>query len=193
MAPLDPVAAEAGRGTPVPTVAAAPAASSTRLPSCILRLLAIVLTLIAAIVMGAAKETITIDVNDYTLQGKAKSTYSSSFVYFIVANTLVCVYSAVCAGVSFLKQSNFALELPIALGDLVAVVFLFTGNAAAAAVEIVAQKGNGHFGWDKVCRYAEKFCDHLSAAIVLSTFAGVAYLLLLVLTMVALHKRSRWM
>ncbi|KAG0476854.1 hypothetical protein HPP92_013695 [Vanilla planifolia] len=142
--------------------------------------------------MGAAREKVIIDVNsDYSVEGKVKSTYNSSFVYFIIVNALVCVYSAVSAGVSFINKNSSASDLPIGVADVAATVFLFTGNAAATAVEILAEKGSSHFGWTKFCNYTENFCHRLTAAIVLSTFAAVAYALLLVLSMIALQSRSR--
>ncbi|PKA62265.1 CASP-like protein [Apostasia shenzhenica] len=208
MAPMMKFASEGGdsgaadrptwQETQSPAVAVRPPASFTMLVSCILRSAAVVLTLVATIVMGVAKETVTVDGGvdpntgaDYTVEGKVKSTYNSSFVYFIIVNALTCVYSAVSAGVSFINQRSSATELPVAVADVVAAILIFTANAAATAIEIVAQKGNSHFGWDKFCNYTKNFCGHLTAAIVLSTFAAVAYALLLVLSMISLQKKSR--
>ncbi|KAK8947353.1 hypothetical protein KSP39_PZI007457 [Platanthera zijinensis] len=198
MAPMKPAAGgeeAAGDGatwqeTPVSTVASGPApADSTRLLGHILRLISIVLTLVATIVMGVAKETVLVEVTaDYTLEGQAKSTYNSSYVYFIIVNTLACVYSAVSGGVSFVNQNSSGMEVPLSISDILITVLLFTGNASATAIHIVAEKGNGHFGWAKICNLTSKFCDHVTAAIVLSTVAAVAYALILVLSVIRLHK-----
>ncbi|KAH0461480.1 hypothetical protein IEQ34_009055 [Dendrobium chrysotoxum] len=178
--------------TQVSAIPTKPSSSTSMgMMSYILRLIVIVLTLLAAIVMGVAKETVIVDVSaDYTLEGETKSTYNSSFVYFIIVNTLACVYCAVSVGISFTNQNNSSIHLPLSIADLIVAILLFTGNASAAAIEIVAQKGNNHFGWTKICNYASKFCDHLTASIVLSTLASVICAVVLVLSMIRLQKKS---
>lgn len=157
-----------------------------RLAGYILRGLVISLTFIATLVMGVAKQSFT------SFQITVKSTQSSSFVYFIAANVFVCVYSAVAAGLSFTSSSAAGFELPLAVADLAAVGFLFTSNAAAMAIDVVARKGITHFGWDKICNIADKFCGHVTAAIVLSSLATVAGVLLLVMSIVTIHRKSQY-
>ncbi|KAI0510401.1 hypothetical protein KFK09_011002 [Dendrobium nobile] len=169
-------------GGPARPVATPP--NPSRLPKLIIRLLVIALTFIATIVMGVAKQT------SREYQATVKSSQSSSFVYFVVANAFVCVYSAMAVGFSFFNSSSSSLELILTIADVLALGFLFTSNAAAMAVDVLARKGNEDFGWGKFCNIADKFCGEVTAAIVLSSLATVAYALLLVLSIVSIHKRS---
>lgn len=95
------------------------------------------------------------------------------------------------AGFSFINSSNSALELVLAVADLLALGFLFTSNAAAMAIDVLARKGNDNYGWGKFCNIADKFCGEVTAAIVLSSLATTAYVLLLVVFIISIHKRSR--
>ncbi|KAK8947354.1 hypothetical protein KSP39_PZI007456 [Platanthera zijinensis] len=158
--------------------------SHGRLAAYILRGLVISLTFIATLVMGVAKQSFS------SFQITVKSTQSSSFVYFIAANVFVCVYSAVAAGLSFTSSSTGSFELPLAVADLVALAFLFTSNAASMAIDVVARKGIANFGWDKICNVAGTFCGHVTAAIVLSSLATIACVLLLVTSIVTIHRKS---
>ncbi|KAK8961202.1 hypothetical protein KSP40_PGU006609 [Platanthera guangdongensis] len=189
MAPMKPAVGgeeAAGDGaawqeTPVSTVASAPTpADSTRLLGHILRLISIVLMLVAGIVMGVAKETAPTMPNGTLVWVPRR--------YFIIVNTLACVYSAVSGGVSFVNQNCSGMEVLLSISDILITVLHFTGNASATAIQIVAEKGNGHFGWAKSCNLTSKFCDHVTVAIVLSTVAAVAYALILVLSIIRLHK-----
>lgn len=138
--------------------------------------------------MGVAKQSFS------SFQLTIKSTQSSSFVYFIVANVFVCVYSAVVVVLTLTgsTSSSTSFELPLAIGDLFAVGFLLTSNAAAMAVEVVAQNGISHYGWDKFCNIADKFCGHVIAAIVFSSLAAVACAALLVVSIVTIHRKSQY-
>ncbi|KAJ0979727.1 hypothetical protein J5N97_015201 [Dioscorea zingiberensis] len=177
-----------------------PAASSSsmQLLGFILRFLAIVLTLVATIVMGVAKQTTRvpqIDVETGELvevDAMAKSTYIDSWVYFIVVNAIAFVYSTFSLGLSIANRTNFrSMEMFISIADLMMLILLFSSNGAAASMAILAEKGNTHFFMPKVCAVVGKFCAHINASIVLSMIASLSYALLVVLAIVSLHNSSR--
>ncbi|WOL12290.1 CASP-like protein 1E1 [Canna indica] len=170
-------------------------ASSTSLPNYILRVMAIVLTLVSTVVMGAAKQTVTVVGVDNTTDllitaaFQTKSTYSAAFVYFIVANTLVFVYSVVSLALTIASRAAAGVLLPFVIGDVAMVALLFSCNGAAAAISVVLEHGQRSLAdWTKICDSFGGFCGRVNAAIVLSMVAAVVYVLLVVLGVVAHRK-----
>ncbi|RWW29429.1 hypothetical protein BHE74_00048410 [Ensete ventricosum] len=178
----------------VGNVAAPP--SSTQLPGIILRIVAIVLTFISAVVMGAARQTTTVigtDVNTGLLTsftGTVKSTYSAAYVYFVVANVVVFFYSVVSLVLSMVNKAGLAsMPLIFSIADLLMVVLLFSSNGAAAAISVVAENGQQNLaGWDKICNLVGGFCARVNAAVVVSMLASVAYVMLVVFGMANLRR-----
>ncbi|URD74728.1 CASP-like protein [Musa troglodytarum] len=146
--------------------------------------------------MGAAKEHVTspdsFDDASVTFP-KIKSVNSAAFVYFIIANVLVLVYSIASLALSFVNRAaSKGFELALSLADVVMLAFLFTSNGAASAIILVAEQGQARFFWTKfICGNASGFCARVKAAIVLSMFAAVAYLLLVFLKLLVLQKKSQ--
>ncbi|PKU72904.1 CASP-like protein [Dendrobium catenatum] len=182
----------------------------------VLRGVAAVLTFVAAIVMGTAAQTKRVVVIDdsgspVTLAGTAKSHYSSALVicwarmtelpfspsdgrfpgYFIVINVLTLVYSlaTIILYHASKKAAMAGIYLPLTITDLLTMIFLVSCNGAASAISVVAENGNRHFGWDKICVSVRQYCAQVAVAISLSMFATVAYVILVLLTIIALHKR----
>ncbi|XP_072975225.1 CASP-like protein 1E1 [Typha angustifolia] len=156
-----------------------------------LRGLPIVLTFLAAVLMGAAKEDDGKDDEDDSFT--YKSVHSSALVYFIVVNVLVCVYSIASLAISLaIKKSSLNLELPISGMDTIALVFLLTCNGAASAVSVIISTENEDLNLPNVCSELKltHLCSLIKAGIVFSMFASFAYLLLVLLTIFTFYKRS---
>ncbi|XP_010904769.1 CASP-like protein 1E1 [Elaeis guineensis] len=178
--------------------AAATSSRPVRLTGYILRGVVILLTFISAIVIGSAKEDVTYIVqNDNSIGTSSfhvliKSTYSAAYVYFIVANVLVFFYTLISLVISLANRSGSSImQLPLNIADILMVVLLFSSNGAAIAIDIVAEHGQSHFGWAKFCDDFYKFCSRITASIVLSMIASLAYTILIILTMIGLHKKSQ--
>ncbi|KAM0954310.1 putative casparian strip membrane protein [Dioscorea sansibarensis] len=62
---------------------------------------------------------------------------------------------------------------------------------AAAAISIIIEKGDVHLGISKICGFVGKFCAHITASIVLSMIASLAYALIVLLAIVSLRNSSR--
>ncbi|XP_020579093.1 CASP-like protein 1E1 [Phalaenopsis equestris] len=160
-----------------------------------LRAAAALLTFVAAIVMGTAAQTKRVVVIDdggspVTLAGTAKSHYSSALVYFIVINVLALLYSLATIALYYASKKAImaGVYLPLTITDLLTMIFLVSCNGAASAISVVAENGNRHFGWDKICVSVSRYCAQVAVAIVLSMFATMAYVILVLLTIVSLHK-----
>ncbi|XP_009399244.2 CASP-like protein 1E1 [Musa acuminata AAA Group] len=183
-----------GRASKFGDVVAPP--SSTLLPGIILRIVAIVLTFISAVVMGAARQTTTVTGIDAetalltSITVTVKSTYSAAYVYFVVANVLVFFYSVVSLVLSMVNKARLtSMSLPFSIADLLMVVLLFSSNGAAAAISVVAENGQQNLaGWDKICNLVGGLCARVNAAIVLSMLASVAYVILVVFGMANLRR-----
>ncbi|KAG6496945.1 hypothetical protein ZIOFF_044825 [Zingiber officinale] len=150
----------------------------------VIRGAAILLTLISAAVMGAAKQTVTINDNNGYREVEVKSTQSAAFVYFLVINPLVFAYSVGSLVASILRRAGGGgcLKLLLAIGDVVVVAMLFSANGAAVAITALLEKVQK----SELGGYNE-FCSRLVAAVVLSTLTATLYVVLAVLGAVALR------
>ncbi|XP_072996713.1 CASP-like protein 1E1 [Typha latifolia] len=160
----------------------------------VLRGLPIVLTFLAAVLMGAAKEDY-VSVDGIYIRKEVIITYKSldfsALEYFIVVNALVCVYSIASLAISLaIKKNSLNLELPISGMDTIVLVFLLTCNGAASAVSVILGTENEHLLLSNVCKVLKHLCSLIKAGIVFSMFASFAYLLLVLLTMFRFYKRS---
>ncbi|CAA7388622.1 unnamed protein product [Spirodela intermedia] len=155
----------------------------------VLRILALVTTFIAAIIVGVAREAESLlTVSGVAGDFKVKATGNPQFDYFVAVNAIVCIYSAASLWI-WMKGGTKKLTFALAMVDLVAVVLLFSGLGSASAMGILFRKGYGDF-CPNICKAFSKFCAHVFAGIAMSTFSAVAYLLLVFLSLVNLYASS---
>ncbi|KAL5226617.1 hypothetical protein ABZP36_014882 [Zizania latifolia] len=164
-------------------------------PCCVaLRVFVLAATLAAAVVMAANRQTTTVQVAGagavppLKVTVTAKWTYSSAFVYFVVANAMVFAF---CAGALVACRSRSAV-VPVMVGDLVALALLFSAVGASAQFGLLGERGNSHVRWSKVCDVYSRFCEHAMAAVAVSLIAAFADLILLMLTILTIHKASSY-
>lgn len=159
-----------------------------------LRVFILAATLVAAVVMGLDRQTSTVQV---TIADKlpplqvpvtAKWSYSSAFVYFVVANAMACVFSAVALAAC---RSRSAVA-PLMVGDLVVLALLFSAVGAAAEFGILGERGNSHVRWGKVCHVYSQFCGRAMAAVIVSLVAAFANLVHLMFAILDVHKNSSY-
>ncbi|XP_029116265.1 CASP-like protein 1E2 [Elaeis guineensis] len=168
-----------------------------RIGNMILRLVALATTLVAAIVIGTAKQVKTVNIQvaptlpPLPVSAVAKTSYASAFVYFLIANVIACVYAAISLGTSTMKRaSKSKLRLSLSIIDIAMVALLFSGNGAALTFGLLGKYGNSHVKWQKVCNVFDKFCLHVAVSSIASLLGALAYVLLVLLAIVSLHKRS---
>ncbi|KAL2899994.1 CASP-like protein 1E2 [Bienertia sinuspersici] len=165
----------------------------------VLRVLALLLTLTAAILLGLDKQTKIVPLQlspslpPFYLPAVAKYTYVSAYVYFVAANSIACAFAAIslviaCTNKGGGKQSF--LRMMIIVADLVMVALLFSSIGAATSIGIVGLKGNSHLQWKKVCDLFGKFCHQVMASVALSLLGAIAFFLLLIISVSKLQKRN---
>ncbi|XP_031258332.1 CASP-like protein 1E2 [Pistacia vera] len=163
-----------------------------------LRALAFILTFISAVVVGVDKET---QMVSFTLVKTlpplhvpvtAKWQYMSAFMYLLVSDVIACAYAGVSWAYCMAKPKlNNRLELVMTLVDLTMTGLLFSATGAAMAIGVLGMNGNSHVQWHKVCNVFGDFCRQFEAGLVLSLLGSFAFLLLVVLAVFNLYKRSR--
>ncbi|BFG15175.1 hypothetical protein CerSpe_014490 [Prunus speciosa] len=164
----------------------------------ILRILAFMLTLTAAVVLGVSKQTEIVSMKilptspPIDVPATTKWHYLSAFVYFLVANATACAYAAFSLVLSLGNRgTKSGLGLVIIFLDLLMVALLFSGNGAATAIGLMGYQGNSHVQWNKVCNVFGRFCNQVAAAIVLSLLGSLVFMYLVVLAALGLHRRSK--
>ncbi|RDX93673.1 CASP-like protein 1E2, partial [Mucuna pruriens] len=180
----------------------------------LLRFLGLSLTLVATIIVGVDNETKVISYAEMQFKATAKWEYMSAIRYFVsnfdssesklhisirnrfflVSNAIACSYGAVSLVMTAMARSSGkddVTALVLTTLDLVMTALLFSANGAACAVGVIAQKGNSHVQWMKVCNVFEAYCRHVTAALVLSLIGSTLFLLLVLHSLLKLHYRSR--
>ncbi|CAL5373081.1 unnamed protein product [Camellia sinensis] len=142
-----------------------------------LKFLAIVSSLSALCIIFTSKQTIML----YGLQIDAKYSDDSSFKFLAAANVIVCVFSVVSLFVAVILArtcSDSNNYFYMFLHDLVVMLVMIYGCAAASAIGKVSQYGNTHTGWLPICDHFVRFCHRSTVAVILSYFSFLVYLLL---------------
>lgn len=159
-----------------------------------LRVFVLAATLVSAVVMGVDRQTSTIRITitdalpPLEVPLTANWSYSSAFVYFVVANAMVCLFSAAALAAC---RSRAAM-VPVMVGDLLALALLYSAVGAAAEFGILGERGNSHVRWPKVCNVYGRFCERAMAAVIVSLIAAFANLVLLMLNILTIHKSSSY-
>jgi len=162
----------------------------------VLRFMAFAFTLVAAIVFGVDKQTKVVPMQlvptlpPINVPVTAKWNYLSAFVYLVVTNAIACSYAALSLVLTLAtmgKKKGFSLMIMIL--DVVMLALLFSSIGAAGAVGVIGFKGNSHVRWNKVCDVFEKFCHQAAASMVMSLLGSLAFLLLVVMAAMKLHKK----
>ncbi|KAH7513284.1 hypothetical protein FEM48_Zijuj12G0183900 [Ziziphus jujuba var. spinosa] len=165
----------------------------------LLRILALALTLAAAIVLGVNKQSKVVPIKlveglpPLNVSVPAKWHYLSAFVYFVVVNAVASAYAAVSLVLSLAnrggKSSSSSSRLVVIFLDVIMVSLLFSSIGAAGAIGLMGREGNKHVQWKKVCNTFGKFCGQAAVAVILSLLGSIAFVLLVMLSARSLHKK----
>ncbi|KAL3741829.1 hypothetical protein ACJRO7_017320 [Eucalyptus globulus] len=139
--------------------------------SLVLRLLAVGSTAAAIAIMVTSHETAKV----LNLSFDAKYSYTSAFVYFVIAEGIAGGYSLV----SLLLSCKPVFWRLVMMMDVVIAMLLSSSISAAVAIGEVGKKGNSHAGWLPICGQVPKFCDQLTGALIAGFVAAAIYLVLL--------------
>ncbi|XP_076908586.1 CASP-like protein 1E2 [Bidens hawaiensis] len=162
----------------------------------VVRVLALVLTMTAAVVLGVNKQRTTVAITivqslpPVNMPVTAKWLHMSAFVYFVITNAIVCAYTTISLIVTLAtKGGTKKVSAMVTILDLVMLALLFSAIGASGAVALIGYQGNSHVQWQKVCNVFDKFCHQVAAAMALSFIASVAYLLLIVMAIFNVYKK----
>ncbi|XP_008231051.1 PREDICTED: CASP-like protein 1F2 [Prunus mume] len=147
-----------------------------------LRISAIVFTLIAISVIVTNTQSVIV----FGFKFEAHYTYSTAFRFLVGANAVVCAFSAL--SLIFLslflsrsvpqQQRQFKNYFFLLVHDVVMMVLIISGCAAATAIGYVGRYGEKKMTWQPTCGYVSKYCDRMSISLAFSYLAFFAYLLL---------------
>ncbi|XP_057800552.1 CASP-like protein 1F2 [Salvia miltiorrhiza] len=148
-----------------------------------LRVVVIAFSVAGAISMVTSKESVTM----FGITVNASYTYSSSFRYKVVADSVVCgltVLSVILVIWLNHPKSNPKNYFYLLLNDLVSLVLLVSACSAAMAIGFVGRYGQSQTGWVSICDRVQKFCDKIMVSIVISFLAAIC---LFLLTLMSAH------
>ncbi|OAY54374.1 CASP-like protein 1B1 [Manihot esculenta] len=151
-----------------------------------LRVMAILATAAATIVMALNKQTktfvvATIGTTPISATLAAKFHHTPAFVFFVVANGMATVHNLVMLVVEIFapKLDYKGLRLAIiAILDMMTVGLISGGVNAAVFMAELGKNGNSHARWNKICDKFDSFCDRGGASIIAS-FIGLLFMLLI--------------
>ncbi|XP_031252185.1 CASP-like protein 1F2 [Pistacia vera] len=158
--------------------------SSTRrsffMAQVMLRILAIAFTLAAISVMLTSTESVML----FGIKLVATYSDSSAMRFFLGANITACIFSFlslifVCVISRSESQLNKCFYL--FLHDMVIMVLLISGCAAASAIGYLSKYGEEKIGWTAVCDSVSKFCNRVMISLVLSYLGFFSYMALAIM------------
>ncbi|XP_071738934.1 CASP-like protein 1C2 [Rutidosis leptorrhynchoides] len=140
------------------------------IPIVFLRLVALVATFVAIIVMVTSHDSA--KVLGMTFQAKYNN--SPTLKYFVIVSIITTVYSLLALFVPPKKLRRHVLVL-----DMIVMSFLISSFSAAVGVGQLGKQGNTHAGWLPICDQVPKFCHHVTISLVAGFVAVIVYFLLL--------------
>ncbi|GAB4859802.1 hypothetical protein Ancab_011282 [Ancistrocladus abbreviatus] len=154
----------------------------------ILRLAAIVAALAATITMGTTDQTLPFFTQFF--QFRARYTDLPAFSFFVIANAIASGYlvlSLPFSIVSIVRPHAGGIRLLLLIFDTVMVALTAAAAGAAAAIVYLAHNGNTTTNWVAICQQFGDFCQRVSGATVASFIAAVIFILLVLLSAMALR------
>ncbi|KAL9686732.1 hypothetical protein QQ045_031125 [Rhodiola kirilowii] len=143
-----------------------------------LRLLCLMTTVVAVVMMVLAKEDATIIVYGFELPVHSKWSFSNSFEYLVGVSASVAAHSLLQL---LIGLSRLWRKIPIIpsrghawlmlAGDQVFAYAMMSAGSAASGVTNLNRTGVKHTALPKFCNSLHSFCDHVAVSIVF-TFIG---------------------
>ncbi|KAK6931251.1 Casparian strip membrane protein domain, partial [Dillenia turbinata] len=155
----------------------------------ILRIVAIVGTLGSAIAMGTTNETLPF-VTQF-IRFNAQYDDLPTFKFFVVANSIVSGYLVLSLPLSIIhivRSGAKGSRIILILFDTAMLALLTAGASASAAIVYLAHNGNTGANWFAICQQFNSFCERISGSLIGSFVGVVVFILLLLLSAVALSR-----
>ncbi|KAF9620394.1 hypothetical protein IFM89_011767 [Coptis chinensis] len=115
--------------------------------------------------------------------------------FFVIANSVGSLHNLLMLAVDLFGY-KYDLKgvrlLTTTLLDMGTIALLSTASGAAASISELGKNGNTHARWNKICDRFGTYCDHGGGALI-AAFLGIVFLMALnVLSIIALHKKSKY-
>ncbi|KAK6926547.1 Casparian strip membrane protein domain [Dillenia turbinata] len=156
----------------------------------ILRLCAIGAALAAAAVMGTTDQTLPFFTQFFQFQASYDDL--PAFQFFVVAFAIVSGYlvlSLPFSIVTIVRPHAVGPRLLLFVFDTVMVALTTAAASAAAAIVYLAHNGNSSANWVAICQQFGDFCQQVSGAVVAAFIAAFIFILLVVLSAMALRRQ----
>ncbi|CAI9105684.1 OLC1v1004665C1 [Oldenlandia corymbosa var. corymbosa] len=156
----------------------------------ILRVAALVAALAATTTMGTTDQTLPFFTQFFQFQASYDDL--PAFSYFVIANAIASGYlvlSLPFSIVCIVRPHATGARLLLLIFDTMLVAFTTAAAAAAAAIVYLAHNGNQNTNWLAICQQFNDFCQKVSGAVVASFIAAVIFIVLVVLSAIALRRR----
>ncbi|RVX11794.1 Casparian strip membrane protein 1 [Vitis vinifera] len=155
----------------------------------LLRLAAIAATLAAATTMGTTDETLPFFTQFFQFQASFDDL--PAFMFFVVATAIASGYLALSLPfslVSIFRPHAQGIRLLLIISDTVMLALTTAGAASATAIVYLAHNGDSSANWIAICQQFTDFCQSVSGAVVASFIAVVIFMLLVMMSALALRK-----
>ncbi|CAF1867767.1 unnamed protein product [Brassica napus] len=116
-------------------------------------------------------------------------TASSVFLFFVIAIAIVASYLVLSLPFSIVTIVRPLASLPrliLLISNTVVVTLTTSATAATAAIVYLAHNGNPNTNWLPICQQFGDFCQATSSAVVAASLGIVFFLLLIVISAIAL-------
>ncbi|KAJ8749610.1 hypothetical protein K2173_026259 [Erythroxylum novogranatense] len=108
--------------------------------------------------------------------------------FLLLSNVTVCTYAV--GSLLYTMCTKNSKKMVVVVLDILVMELLFSANGATASMGVLDQCGNSPVHWNKVCYVFDRFCHQMGAAFALSLLGSFAFLWLVVLVVLSLHKGS---
>ncbi|KAL6186832.1 hypothetical protein ACLB2K_042951 [Fragaria x ananassa] len=156
----------------------------------ILRVVAALGTLASAIAMGTSRQTLPF-VSQFA---RFKANYKDlpTFTFFVIVNSIVCVYLVLSLPVSIVHiiwTGAVKSRITLVIFDTAMMGLLTAGASSATAIVFLAHYGSSSANWFPFCRQFNNFCERISGSLIGSFVAVVVIIVLIILSCVAISRR----
>ncbi|XP_048226392.1 casparian strip membrane protein 4 [Ricinus communis] len=152
----------------------------------VLRVFGAICTLGSAVAMGTTSQTL--PSSSQFFRFRAKYNDLPMFMFFVIANSIVCAYLVLSLRLSIfhiIRSAGIITRIILVTFDMVMLVLLTCGASAATSIDYLAHKGNASANWLPFCVRFSHFCNRISGSLIGSFFSIIIFMLLVILSAVS--------
>ncbi|ESW25547.1 hypothetical protein PHAVU_003G045200 [Phaseolus vulgaris] len=155
----------------------------------VLRILAAVGTLGAALAMGTTNETLPFTTQ--FIKFRAEFDDLPSLVFFVMGNSIVSGYlvlSLVLSVFHMLRSTAVKSRILLVAFDTVMMGLITASASAATSIVYIAHKGNAGANWFAICQQYNNFCERISGSLIGSYIAVALFTILIIISVLAISR-----